>query len=68
VVVETAAGVAGVLVDDVREVVTVTSAELRRASARDEAFAVAVAQVGDRLVTVLDPDEMFDRAELEAVA
>jgi purine-binding chemotaxis protein CheW len=68
VIVETGAGVAGVIVDDVREVLTVAADQLDPASACDSAFIEAIARVGDRLVSVLHTDGVLDGAALKAVA
>jgi purine-binding chemotaxis protein CheW len=68
VIVETGAGIAGVIVDEVSEVVTVTAAELSPARGRDAALAAVIAHLGERLVAVLDPNAIFGPADLEAVA
>ena len=67
VIVETGAGIAGVVVDDVKEVVTVAADQLRAASGSSAGLIDAVARIDDRLVVVLDPDGILDRPE-KAVA
>lgn len=66
VIVETAAGTAGVIVDDVDEVLTVTSAQLEDVPAADAAYVDAVAKVGDRLAILLNPDGLLAGARIAA--
>jgi purine-binding chemotaxis protein CheW len=55
VIVESGDDMAGVVVGDVEEVLTVTSADLDEVPAAGAACIKAIAKVGDRLVVLLDP-------------
>ncbi|HEY0343587.1 MAG TPA: chemotaxis protein CheW [Solirubrobacteraceae bacterium] len=55
VIVESGDDMAGVVVGDVEEVLTVTSADLDEVPAAGAACIQAIAKVGDRLVVLLDP-------------
>lgn len=68
VVVETAAGMAGVAVDEVREVMTVVGADLRRAGDAADSLVEAFAELDGRFVAVLDPAAILPGAGLGAVA
>jgi purine-binding chemotaxis protein CheW len=68
VVVETAAGVVGVAVDEVREVLTVVGTDLRRAGAAADPLVEAIADLDGRFVAVLDPGAILPVAALGAVA
>ena len=68
VIVETAADMAGVVVDDVEEVLTVDEAQLDAVPAAGGAPIEAVAHVDDRLVILLDPEGIFAAAEAGPVA
>jgi purine-binding chemotaxis protein CheW len=61
VLVETAAGVAGMIVDDVAAVRTLTADEVDEVppTAGGAGFVDGVARVGDRLLVLLDPDALF---------
>jgi purine-binding chemotaxis protein CheW len=61
VLVETAAGVAGMIVDDVAAVQTLTDDDVDEVppTARCAAFVGGVARVDDRLLVLLDPDALF---------
>jgi purine-binding chemotaxis protein CheW len=63
VIVETDAGISGVIVDDVTEVVSVTAEQLRPASGSDAGLVAAVVTIDDRLVVVLDPNRIIGRPE-----
>jgi purine-binding chemotaxis protein CheW len=68
VIVETDAGTAGVIVDDVEEVLTVTAEQLDAIPAAGTDFIEAVAKIDDRLVVLLDPNGIFAGVELAAAA
>jgi len=68
VIVETGDGTAGVIVDDVREVLAVDDAELDVVPGGGADFIAAIAKVDDRLVVLLDPEALFAGLELEAAA
>lgn len=68
VIVETAADMAGVVVDDVEEVLTVDEAQLEAVPAAGSASIEAIAKVDDRLVVLLDPEGVFAAAGAGAVA
>jgi len=71
VIVETGTGQVGVIVDEVDEVITVTSDMLEDVPTASRATIEAIAKVGDRLVILLNPEGLFARqGELtdEAVA
>jgi len=59
VIVETDAGTAGVVVDEVEEVLTVEGEQIESAPAAGADFIEAIAKVGDRLIILLEPDGMF---------
>ena len=62
VAVETAGGVAGMIVDDVAEVLTLDDADLDGVPdfAQHAHYVEGVAKVGDRLILLLQPDALFD--------
>ena len=59
VIVESDDDMAGVIVGDVEEVLTLTRADLDEVPAAGAACIQAIAKVGDRLVVLLDPDAVF---------
>jgi purine-binding chemotaxis protein CheW len=59
VIVESGTGQVGVMVDEVEEVLTVSSDQLESAPASDAVEAIA--KIGDRLVVLLDPEGLFAR-------
>jgi purine-binding chemotaxis protein CheW len=63
VIVETATDMAGVIVDDVEEVLTVEDAQLDAVPAAGSASIEAIAKIDDRLVILLDPEGIFAGAE-----
>jgi purine-binding chemotaxis protein CheW len=67
VIVETATDMAGVIVDDVEEVLTVEDAQLDAVPAAGSPSIEAIAKIDDRLVILLDPDGIFAGADLAAV-
>jgi purine-binding chemotaxis protein CheW len=63
VIVETATDMAGVVVDDVEEVLTVEDAQLDAVPAAGSPSIEAIAKIDDRLVILLDPEGIFADAE-----
>ena len=59
VIVETETGTAGVIVDDVEEVLTVDDAQLEDVPTADTAYVDAIAKLDDRLAILLNPDGLF---------
>ena len=68
VIVETVSGTAGVIVDDVEEVLTVDAAQLDSVPAAGAEFIEAIAKIDDRLVVLLNPDGIFAGLELAIAA
>jgi purine-binding chemotaxis protein CheW len=66
VIVETEAGTAGVIVDDVEEVLTVSDEQLEDVAVADSDYVEAIAKVGDRLAILLNPDGLFSGVEIAA--
>jgi purine-binding chemotaxis protein CheW len=66
VIVETATGPAGVVVDDVDEVLTVEGAQLDDVPVAGADFIEAIAKIDDRLVILLNPDGIFAGIEIAA--
>ena len=66
VIVETATDMAGVVVDDVEEVLTVEDSQLDAVPAAGSASIEAIAKIDDRLVILLDPEGIFAGADLAA--
>jgi purine-binding chemotaxis protein CheW len=66
VIVETATGTAGVIVDQVEEVLTVEQEQIDDVPGAGKEFIEAIAKIGDRLVILLDADGIF--ADFEAAA
>jgi purine-binding chemotaxis protein CheW len=66
VIVETEVGAAGVIVDDVDEVLTVSPEQLEDVPTADAAYVDAVAKVGDRLAILLNPDGLFAGVQIAA--
>jgi len=62
VIVESGEDMAGVIVGDVQEVLTVTTAELDAVPGSGAGCIEAIAKVEDRLVVLLDPAGIFARA------
>lgn len=65
VIVETAGGTAGVIVDDVEEVLTLDDESLDAVPAAGTEFIEGIAKVGDRLVVLLSPDGIFAGARID---
>src|SRR4051794_18396711 len=61
VIVETGTGQVGVIVDEVDEVITVTSDQLEDVPTASRDTIDAIAKVGDRLVVLLNPEGLFAR-------
>ena len=68
VIVETASGTAGVIVDDVEEVLTVDDEQLDAVPAAGSDFIEAIAKIDDRLVVLLNPDGIFAGIDISAAA
>jgi purine-binding chemotaxis protein CheW len=66
VIVETETGTAGVIVDDVEEVLTVDDAQLEDVPAADAAYVDAIAKLGDRLAILLNPDGLLAGLDIAA--
>jgi len=64
VIVETDAGTAGVIVDEVEEVLTVEAEQLDGVPGAGADFIDAIAKVGDRLIVLLELDRLFAGVEL----
>ena len=66
VIVETENGPAGVVVDDVEEVLTIDESQLDGVPVAGADFIEAIAKVDDRLVVLLNPDGIFAGIEIAA--
>jgi purine-binding chemotaxis protein CheW len=66
VIIETETGAAGVIVDDVDEVLTVSPDQLEDVPTADASYIDAVARVGDRLAILLNPDGLFAGVQIAA--
>jgi purine-binding chemotaxis protein CheW len=64
VIVETTTDMAGVVVDDVEEVLTVEESQLDAVPAAGSASIEAIAKIDDRLVILLDPEGIFAGADV----
>lgn len=64
VIVEVPAGAAGLIVDSVREVLTVEAAQLDRVTFTDDAAVTGIAKLGERLVVLLDAPSALEGAGL----
>jgi purine-binding chemotaxis protein CheW len=64
VIVETATDMAGVVVDDVEEVLTVDESQIDPVPAAGSPSIEAIAKIDDRLVILLDPEGIFGGADL----
>ena len=62
VIVEANASTTGVIVDDVKEVLTIDTAQLDEVPAGGTDFIEAIAKVDDRLVVLINPDGIFGGA------
>ena len=68
VIVETGTGQVGVMVDDVEEVLTVTSDQLEDVPTAGSDSIEAIAKIEDRLVILLNAEGLFARAAAEDLA
>jgi purine-binding chemotaxis protein CheW len=68
VIVETETETAGVIVDDVDEVLTIENEQIEEVPGADGAVIDSIAKVGERLVILLKPNAIFDGAGLAAAA
>jgi purine-binding chemotaxis protein CheW len=68
VIVETENGTAGVVVDEVEEVLTVEADQLDTVPGSSSDVIEAIAKIGDRLVILLNPEGIFSGIELAAAA
>ena len=68
VIVETVTGTAGIVVDEVEEVLTVDDAQLDSVPGAGADFIEAIAKIDDRLVILLNPDGIFAGLELDHAA
>jgi purine-binding chemotaxis protein CheW len=68
VIVESAAGQVGVMVDEVEEVLTVASDQLEDVPTADGESIEAIAKIGDRLVILLNPEGLFAPVVTEELA
>jgi purine-binding chemotaxis protein CheW len=59
VILETGTGEVGVMVDEVEEVLTITSEQLEPVPTADTSTIEAIAKIGDRLVILLNPEGLF---------
>jgi purine-binding chemotaxis protein CheW len=66
VIVETASDMAGVIVDDVEEVLTVDADQLDTVPAAGDPAIEAIAKIEQRLVVLLDPVGLFGGSTLDA--
>jgi purine-binding chemotaxis protein CheW len=66
VIVETETGTAGVIVDDVEEVLTVDDAQLEDVPSADTAYVDAIAKLDDRLAILLNPDGLLAGLDIAA--
>ena len=68
VIVETETETAGVIVDDVDEVLTVEDEQIEEVPGADGALIDSIAKVGDRLVILLKPNAIFEDGGVSAAA
>jgi purine-binding chemotaxis protein CheW len=68
VIVEAGAETAGVVVDGVEEVLTISEDQLQEAPGADNSLIDAIAKVGDRLIVLLKLSTIFPEPELPAAA
>jgi purine-binding chemotaxis protein CheW len=66
VIVESGTEIAGVIVDDVEEVLTVQDDKFDHVPGADQELIDSIAKVGDRLVVLLKPSTIFAGPELAA--
>jgi purine-binding chemotaxis protein CheW len=68
VIVESGTGQVGVMVDDVEEVLTVSSDQLEDVPTANRDSIEAIAKIEDRLVILLNPEGLFARAAADDLA
>src|SRR5918999_4235568 len=68
VIVESGSGQVGVMVNEVEEVLTVTSAQLEDVPSANRDSIEAIAKIGDRLVFLLNHDGLFGNAVVYELA
>jgi purine-binding chemotaxis protein CheW len=68
VIVESGTGQVGVMVDEVEEVLTVSSEQLEDVPTANRESIEAIAKIDDRLVILLNPEGLFARAGAEELA
>jgi purine-binding chemotaxis protein CheW len=68
VIVESGTGQVGVMVDEVEEVLTVTSDQLEDVPTANSDSIEAIAKIDDRLVILLNPEGLFARSSGEEIA
>ncbi|HEY7259710.1 MAG TPA: chemotaxis protein CheW [Gaiellales bacterium] len=66
VIVETETGTAGVIVDDVEEVLTVDDGQLEDVPTANTAYVDAIAKLDDRLAILLNPDGLLAGLDIAA--
>ena len=67
VIIEAGSVTAGLIVDEVEEVLTVEAEQLEDAPANNEGYITAVAKVGDRLLVLLDLVKLFSADGVDAL-
>ena len=68
VIVETGTGQVGVMVDEVEEVLTVSSDQLEPVPSANSDSIEAIAKIEDRLVILLNPEGLFARSGADEIA
>jgi purine-binding chemotaxis protein CheW len=68
VIVESGTGQVGIMVDEVEEVLTVTSEQLEDVPSANSDSIEAIAKIEDRLVILLNPEGLFARSGAEEIA
>lgn len=66
VIVETGSGTAGVIVDEVEEVLTIGESQVDPAPGAGADFIEAICKLNDRLIVLLNPDGVFAGLEIAA--
>lgn len=66
VIVETSNGTAGIVVDNVEEVMTIDNEQLDEVAAVDNELVRAVVKVGNRLIILLDREGIFGSVDMAA--
>jgi purine-binding chemotaxis protein CheW len=68
VIVESGTGQVGITVDEVEEVLTVSSDQLEDVPSANSESIEAIAKIDDRLVILLNPEGLFARSSAEEIA